>query len=120
MNTDTLLKRPIRERLRDYIKDKGWLECNIQEVAATFDCPITSIYVPIRELEDEGLLKFIRGKKRFTVLAEQGSIYWYQPLFDLMNKEHNKFLLKSEMDDIITVVQKMLTVNTKPKTKRHE
>lgn len=45
---------------------------------------------------------------------EQGSIYWYQPLFDLISKEHGKTLLKSEMDDIISVVQKMLNSDPNP------
>ena len=31
---------------------------------------------------------------------------YYQPLFDLMT-EHNLFLLESEMDEIIAVVNKM-------------
>lgn len=105
---------PIRERLRWYINDKPYTNLFIDQVAAHFGCPINSMYIPIRELENEGLVKFRRGSKQFITLPIQGSIYWYQPLFDLMCKEHNKALLKSEMDDIITAVQKMLNTGQNP------
>jgi|SRR6185503_1191860 len=100
---------PIRERLREYIQDKPGEECMIEDVAKHFGCPTSSVYIPIKELQNEGLVKYIRGKKRFITIVQPGTIYWYQPLFNLMSKEHNKVLLKSEMDDIIMTVQKMLS-----------
>jgi len=41
-------------------------------------------------------------------ISDQPWYSWYQPLFNLMSREHNVTLLQSEMDEIIYTVKEML------------
>lgn len=68
MDTEEIeTKEPIRERLRKAIVGKEGVTFSIEQVAKHFGCPASSMYVPIKELQSEGLLKFNKGRKSFTV-----------------------------------------------------
>ncbi|MFO0477630.1 MAG: hypothetical protein ACK50L_02450 [Bacteroidota bacterium] len=50
---------------------------------------------------------------RYLKNSDLNSWEFYQPLFDLMDNEHNLILLEGEMDEIIHMVIKMLKSEAK-------
>lgn len=104
--------RPIRERIREYIKGNDGMTFAIGAVSRDFDCPQNSIYVPLKELEREGLLKVNKGKSSFTV-SDFYPGKSYQRLFDVINESAPNPLL-SQMHDIIQVVHKDFPETTAP------
>jgi hypothetical protein len=78
--------KPIRERLRKFISERTG-DYPIVQTAVSLGCLVSSIYVPLRELEDEGLLK--RRKTYFTILPEPTEEEIIQELIHLV--EEHKF-----------------------------
>lgn len=48
-------------RLANRLTEMDGKSETVKQLAATFNCPYTSLYIPIRELEDAGFLKLKRG-----------------------------------------------------------
>lgn len=60
-NADKPAYPTLLTRLANRLSEMEGKSETVKELAKAFDCPYTSLYIPVRQLEDAGFLKLKRG-----------------------------------------------------------